>query len=1295
MNARRNTSRLRCCVCLAALVFALPGWAAVTPTGTVVTVGGDPADDGPVAPTPGDLLVPVSDLILVGDLSSLIIDGSSFVQAGGIATDILSTGSTITITGTGTRVEALGTGARFSLSGVSTASILDGAVFDASDTTGCTASGSCVVTIGAVSGSDATLTVSGAGSVLDATAGPVGSLVVGIANVAGTPVADAVGRLIVEDGGVVNAAGTAFAQGTFGGTTPVSRGFLEVRNAGSQFNASSIILGNNFAPVDNGVASITVEDQGAVSVLGAVVAGLGDNTDATISVTTGATFDALAVYGSRGTASVSDISFDGAGTVATIGDELVIGQGSASNLSITNGAVVNIGGGTETGFIGSSLTLGTQGGTGTGLIDNATVTIGPNTDMPEVRLSIGVLGTGDLTIQNGASVTVQDLTGGLGIVGDGVTVGESAPGIAAAGTLVVQGAGTNLTIDSIDGSALVAGIATNGVDAATGSIDILDGATVSISGTGLNSGINLGRGGNSSGTLNVSGSGTSLDVTGPQGIIAIASNFGGAVGDTDARMTVTDGARVTLAGLTPGQGFFSVGNGAGNGELEVNTGGAIDIDGFLRISVDNANGNTQTGLVTVSDTGTINTTNIEIGNRGLLTGNGTVTADVLDVLSGGSVDLESLDGIGTINLSGGSYSAPAGAFDIGARGDQTFNLTNGGTLSAPAEATVGGSGFAGALAISGSGSLFDAGGDVTVNDRLSLDAGGRLQSTGDVLIADGGFLFGDGGTLAAVRTTVGTGGRIGPGNSPGTLDITGDFTLDGGTLEFEFAGFNPGEFDVINVDGNVDLLSGTVSVALLDGFNPGGRSFDVLSATGVLSVSPGVTFLSSGPGPDFEFSTRSDGGIDYGTITFTARDVATATGLSILQQNTAVYLDAVCPRVEGLTTPSADALDLDMRCGNLRSSATADAQVANALEQMTPDEVVGTFTGLVRLAPLQHGNLARRLNGLRSGSSRVDIGNLNIVTENAQVSGEALQDVLEKLSQQEFGRWGFFSEGRVNFGERGDTRRSPGYDFNTTALTVGTDYKLRDNLFLGAAVGYNESDADYDVGGGAAMQSYSLSLLGTYFRGDSFYVDSLVTYASTDIETDRRIVYEDFAGAVDRKARGDTDGDQWAFGLGSGFDFTRGRWVWGPHAGVNYSDTRIDGFHETGAGGLNLAMPDTAYRSLTANAGLHASVTLTPSWGVVVPYAQVDFVREYKNGSESERIRFVQDTFSTDPTNPTAPLTVENGGIDANHLSWAIGVHLQLINGIAGFIDYRGTSGLQEFDVHEIAAGLRFERRLP
>lgn len=1277
---------------LISIILGFPASAAVTPTGTVTTEGGDAVDDGLLPATAGDYIAPAGNSIVLADLAQLIIDGGSFVQADEITTPA-SGAADWTVTGSGTLVRTIGLGDRLTLNGGSSGQILAGAIYDGSDPAGCIFA-TCNVVVGGATGSDAQLLVSGAGSRLEATS----AIIVGSARVLGTPIADATGTLVIADGGVVNGVRSAFGQGTFGDASgnAISRGFLEVRDAGSQFNVFEILMGNNPPSADfqAGEAGFLIEDQGTVNVETVVVAGAGTDTVANIDLLDGGVLNAQALYAARGVGSTSSIVVDGPTTQLNLGDELIIGQGSTGTLSLTNGATINIGGGAETGFIGSSITIGTQGGTGSAVFNNANVTIGANSSLPEVRLSVGLQGTGSLLIENGSTVVLEDLFGGLGQVGDAIGVGESGPGLPASGSLVVTGADTSLTLNTGDLGALVAGIATNGIDAAVGVIDILDGATVSVAGTGFNSGINLGRGANSQGTLNISGPGSTLDISGPQGVIVVAADFGNAIGDGDALFTATDQAVVNLAGLTPGQGYFNVGQGTGRGEVQVNTGATVNIDGFLNISFATADNNTQSGLVTVDDTGVINVDDVFLGLRGVLSGTGTVNAERLTVFSGGLVELVGVDGFNNILLDGGSYDLPAGDIDLSASEAQSIVVRNGGAFTAPGTLSIGASGLDSLLEVSGATSSFNADGDISIFDSVVLNAGGSLSTPGSVLIAGGGVLSGDGGNLVATSTLVDAGGTVGPGNSPGTLNIVGDLVLDGGTLDIEIAGNQPGEFDVINVDGAINLNAGTVGVTLLDGYNPGGQSFDVLTATGALDVGTGVTFLSNGPGPDFEFSVRNDGGINFGTVTFTAFDIATIETLSETQFRMATYLDDLCPRIEGLAIPSADQLDLDARCGSLRNAGTSTTQVAAALDVLTPDEIIGTFNSLLKHTQIQHGNLSRRLNGLRSGASRVDLSNLEIATDDVKVAGADLQAVLGELSQNNFGRWGFFSEGRINFGDRDDTRRTPGYDFNTVALTAGTDYRLRDNLYLGAAIGYNEVDADFDVGGGVEIASYSLSLLGTYFYEDLFYLDALVTYGHSNVDTSRQLTYSDSSGDINRSARGESDGTSFGVGVGTGLDFTRGRWVFGPHLGFSYSDTSVDAFNETGAGGLNLALPETVSRSVTANAGFHVSTTFAPRWGVVVPYAQVDYIKEFKNQSENEKVRFVSDTFAMASSDPSRPVIVETGGVDANYMVWSLGVHMQLIRGMATFIDYRRTAGLDHFDIGEVAVGFRYEKRI-
>ncbi|MGI9327138.1 MAG: autotransporter domain-containing protein [Pseudomonadales bacterium] len=1270
-------------LCISSLLIGSLANAAVTPAGSVNTVGGDPADDGPVLPTAGDLIVPDSDTIVIDGLSTLTIDGGSFVRSGGIAN--IGAAGDLTVSGAGTRVETVfDTTARIVIDG--TFNILDGAVVDAALSAGACGLPTCGVGIANSSNSNASMRVSGPGSTLNTTE----AFTVGSANflsVAG----DAVGTLLVDNGGVINADRIGFSQGN---TSPgiISQSFVTITGAGSQINTDrSAILSNAFG--EGAESTLIVENQGLFNAGPALIASAGVNTVVDINVLSGGVLRADFFTAAQGVGSVASILLDGAGSRIDVADDLIIGQLGSATLDVTGGGIIAVGGGAPGSFLGAGISIGTTGGSGSLLVDASSITMTPNTDLMDVRFNIGLFGTGDATIQNAATVLLEDLSGQPGAFGDGITVGQSQPGTPGNGSLDVQGAGTALTVNSADIGFLVVGLDQAGTDAAVGVVDIGSGATLDITGTAGASGITLGRGANSDGTLNVSGAGTTVNVLGAPGAILVAGDLGNSVGDGDALFTVSDGAVVNINSTNTGQSSLNVGLGTGNGVLQV-TDATINLDGVLNVSLASAQNSTQSGLVEVNGAGVINAIDVSVGDRGTLTGAGTVNANTLSLSTGATVDRFDLSTISTRTLLTGGTLNLSGPIEL--QGAQSLSATDGGVVNiddanlsilAGSTITLSDPGTALDLAQQGS-DIAEVAGGVFLNDQAAFRLAGVFN------LRDSGILGGDGGTLTANQVNVLAGGSLSPGNSPGILNISGDVELNGGSILLEIGGAQPGEFDVLNLlGGDLNLNAGTVEVDLINGFNPGGQSFDVFTVNGAINLDPAVDILSLGAGPDFEFSVSQVGALNIGTVTFLSRDIAAIGTLNRAQRPIALYMDDVCPKIEGLATPSPGELDLDNTCGNLRSGATTDQQVATAIDAISPDDIIGAVDSLFRFTTIQHGNLARRLNGLRNGAARINLRNINIAGPNVSISGEDLQDAIEALADESYERWGFFSDGRINFGDRDESVRVRGFDFDTLSFTVGTDYRLRRNLYLGIALGYNEVDADFDAGGGLTQKTTTLSLLATYFNESSFYVDLLATYGISDLDTARRINYTDAGGTVSRKASGSTDGDQLVAGLGAGFDFGRQRWAFGPHAGLNYSDITVDSFEEKGAGGLNFAMPQQETRSLTANAGMHVSYTLTPRWGVLVPYARADYVHEFESSSNRARVRFVNDSFGADLVDPTSPAVVNTDGSDANYVVWSVGAHAQFIRGVAAFLDYRGTVGLDEMDLSEVTVGLRYEQR--
>jgi hypothetical protein len=105
--------------------------------------------------------------------------------------------------------------------------------------------------------------------------------------------------------------------------------------------------------------------------------------------------------------------------------------------------------------------------------------------------------------------------------------------------------------------------------------------------------------------------------------------------------------------------------------------------------------------------------------------------------------------------------------------------------------------------------------------------------------AGGAFGFSD-GTLSVgqfVGSLMQTGGTLAPGHSPGTTQITGDYTLQNGSVEIQLAGLAQGtEYDFVWVAGDLALVDGTLNVVLLDPFKLGpNEEFDIVQYDGTLT----------------------------------------------------------------------------------------------------------------------------------------------------------------------------------------------------------------------------------------------------------------------------------------------------------------------------------------------------------------------------------------------------------------------------------------------------------------------------
>jgi len=186
------------------------------------------------------------------------------------------------------------------------------------------------------------------------------------------------------------------------------------------------------------------------------------------------------------------------------------------------------------------------------------------------------------------------------------------------------------------------------------------------------------------------------------------------------------------------------------------------------------------------------------------------------------------DGIGVLEHGGAGVHCDTlvvGGSTPSATGILTVVSTgSGSTLEVRGNAQVGVGSGRGEVLLASSTAGMSIDGTMTIGNPAGGRGGGavalvdaQIFGTGTIVVNRNGSLVGTGTiTVPKIRA----GGVISPGLSPGTLTIDGELEmLPDGKLVIEYAGLNPGEFDVLHVTGPT-TLDGRLEVHFRDGFSP-------------------------------------------------------------------------------------------------------------------------------------------------------------------------------------------------------------------------------------------------------------------------------------------------------------------------------------------------------------------------------------------------------------------------------------------------------------------------------------------
>jgi outer membrane autotransporter protein len=693
---------------------------------------------------------------------------------------------------------------------------------------------------------------------------------------------------------------------------------------------------------------------------------------------------------------------------------------------------------------------------------------------------------------------------------------------------------------------------------------------------------------------------------------------------------------------------------------------------------------TLTGANSYSGGTTISAGTLQLGNGGTT---GSITGNVIDngILAFNRSDVLTFNGVisgagsvqqigpGTTILTGtntytGGTTISAGTLQLGnggTTGSITGNVIDNGILAFNRSDSVtfnGVIGGQGALVKQGGGTLTLTGmsteftGPTTV-DEGSLIVDGSIAST-QTLVSPGALLGGHGFLGGDLVSS----GIVSPGNSPGTLTVSGNYTQNAnGTLRIEIAGLAPGQHDLLAIGGHANL-AGTLQLIRLGGFQ--------------LHIGDKVTFITANGGVSGTFSTVQN---DFATLIKTQ---------IIILPNAVVVQGTQGSFAEIAMTPNCAAVarSLDSAVGDPRASTLINFlnnEPVNKLcpgdfDLISPEQLASVFNITVSLANVQSANLERRMDDVRAGSTGFNSAGftMNGSTPNFSgglagptgVEGKSGPSVLTPIPEN---RWGVFAAGLGEFTHVDSTDNARGYDLQTGGVTLGVDYRIGSNFAVGLIAGYAHTNADLPNSGNMDVNSGKFGLYGTAFSG-GFYLDSAVTGGISEYDSHRT--------ALLGTASGSTDGGDLNVLVNGGYDLKKGGLSIGPTASFQYTYVSFNGFTESGSL-APLKINDQHVDSIRTAFGMKASYDWKVGNVLIRPELRAAWQHEYGNSAYSIVASFANGAGSS--------FTVSSPNIGRDSLLLGAGVAVLWTDRISTYIYYDGELGRTNYDSHNVTAGVR------
>jgi outer membrane autotransporter protein len=830
-------------------------------------------------------------------------------------------------------------------------------------------------------------------------------------------------------------------------------------------------------------------------------------------------------------------------------------------------------------------------------------------------VEVGAFGTGKLTVENGGfALTNGYLQIGLFSGGDGtVAVNGSGSSLTSTGDMVVGGSGTGRL-----------GIENGG--AVTGNVRIEIGFDV---------------GGN--GMVIVSGSGSILKSAQPfyvgysgTGILSITEG---------AIVRIGNGIGTLNLGSQAGsRGTLNIGNGAAAGSLE-----AGEVKGGAGIATVNFNETDQSFIFPIALTGSLTVAQNGSGKT-VLTGTNTYTSGTM--INAGTLQVSADNNLGA---SSGGVTFNGGTLQFGA----SFNLANSRVIT-----------------LGGAGGAIDTDGFSTTISQQIIGLGSLTKTGVGTLIITGTNAYTGGTTLDAGTIVVNNAQALGFGNvtinggiltaDPQPINVKGDYTQTaGGTLQLQVAGNSTGQYDFLNVVGNVSL-GGTLQLLNL-GYKPkAGDRLALVAAQGTVSgqFSHFIDPFSTGSG----FNTVN---LVYGKNSLVLEFLELTVSPVPPVLTTIDFVSFAQTPNQSAAADLLDAVQLNPRAANLMSFLYQEpfANLPSDFDKISPESFTAFYEISFSGANIQRLNLENRLEEIRDRPSGTANSGVYLF-DGGDLDGKSTKNpsVLPLIPEK---RWDFWSTSFGDFVHVDSNFNARGYKFTTGGIDVGIDYRFTGHLAFGLMGSYAHTWSDLRPGS-IDVDSARGGIYATYFDR-CFYINGGIYGGYNSYDSSRR--------GLQGNANGNSDGAEFSTFVSGGYDFRFGHLTIGPIASLQYTNVYLDSFSERSSL-APLSIHSDSEESLRSDVGFRASYQWRIGSGEVEPFLKATWEHEFKYSTLPITAGFAN------ISGPSAIFVGPAEGHDSAILD--AGISVSWTPCVSIYVSYNGQLGRDRYDSNAVSGGVRF-----